>query len=111
MSQIGTCTKIGNRVFFELYVRLSSLDGALAGNVAIGGLPFASGNVSSNHVACSIYAAGCGMPTGCTQMSARIAPNCNYLEIFCFGASASARLTQANLTAATQFIVAGSYHV
>lgn len=111
ISQVGTYTKIGNRVFFELYVRLNALDTILSGNVAVGGLPFASAAIANNHVACSIYVAGCTLPSACTQFSARVVPNGDYVEIFCFGSNTSAHLTQVNLTSGSQFAIGGSYHV
>ena len=40
--QTGTYSRIGNRVFLEFNIILSALDGATAGNVGIGGLPFAA---------------------------------------------------------------------
>jgi len=109
--QSGTFTKIGNRVHFEIYVRLSSLGGTLAGNVAVGPLPFTSANVANNIAICTCWSAGCSFPSGCTYLVGFISPNANYVEIFGAGSSAGSHLTQANLTSSTQFVLSGSYHV
>lgn len=52
----ATYTKIGNRVFFDLFLSFTSTATTAAGTagVTIGGLPYASLNVTGNHSACCI---------------------------------------------------------
>jgi hypothetical protein len=50
--QIGRYTRIGNRVFFNIYLEWTSLTGT--GNLKITGLPFTSSNVTNNNHALSV---------------------------------------------------------
>jgi hypothetical protein len=51
--QIGRYTKIGNRVFYMLYINYSG--GTGSGSMRIGGLPFTSNSTASNYPTASIY--------------------------------------------------------
>jgi len=47
-TQSGTYTKIGQVVICNLYISISSVDGTMAGNIRIGGLPFTSKNTAGH---------------------------------------------------------------
>jgi len=59
----GYYTKIGNRVFVNGTIAISSISGG-SGNSLISGLPFASKNVSRNYSAGSVIIRGVDLPAG-----------------------------------------------
>lgn len=74
--QVGSYTKIGNRVFFTIAINLSAKDGAMAGNVRIAGLPFTSNsavafnlvNVTTSNVSLSAGVATFGAVFGSSSV-------------------------------------------
>ena len=53
-SQVGTYTKVGNRVHISCYLQISN-KGTMTGAVEIGGLPYTSSNVTNNYQAVTVW--------------------------------------------------------
>jgi len=107
-SQVGTYTKVGNRVYFQLYILLSA-KGSSVGGLQVAGLPFVSNGGSNRIPAVAIWAdtlaAVVGsikgyVQAGTTQIVVLIATN---------GSLSAAANTNLNNTSAC--CVAGHYDV
>lgn len=107
-AQAGFYTKIGKRVFFNLYVGTATA-GTLVGNIRIGGLPFASQNTSFNHAGMVVsYFTGLG--SNVVFLSGYTPPNTQYVELYKMAAAAAAvsNVVTADI-GSTDFIISGSY--
>lgn len=107
-AQAGFYTKIGKRVFFNLYIGTATA-GTLVGNIRVGGLPFASQNTSFNHAGMVVsYFTGLG--SNVVYMSGYTPPNTQYVELYKMAAAAAsvANVVTADI-GSTDFIIGGSY--
>lgn len=102
-------TKIGDLVTFSLRVTLSTL-GTITGNVLIGGLPFASSNTIHKAVTVGYWA---NTTQSFVYLTGIVTPGSTTITLE--GATSAAiglsPLVQADLSATSDFIVAGSYRV
>ncbi len=84
--QVGTYTKIGNKVHVQGYLSTSEL-GSISGDVRISGLPFAAANVTSSFSAASIgFASGLGITAG-LALTASVQPNTTAITLRVWNAS------------------------
>ncbi len=73
-TQTGRFTRIGNRVFFNIYLLFAKNTGT--GNITVNGLPFTSANVTGNYGALAVVPDdGFTTPAGKGPMVAYIGPN------------------------------------
>ncbi len=109
-TQNGSYTRIGRKVFCEAYVVTTAKTG-IAGNVSIGGLPF---TIKSTVFAGAslIFYGGFTLPAGCTQLGALNGGGVTSLAIYASGSAvASAAIPDANIAAATSFIISFCYEI
>lgn len=106
---VGTYTRVGNRVNFDLYVSLTGV-GTMVGNIQIGGLPFTAAVISGSQGCVSIgYANNFG--AGVTsQILGAINPGTKDIALYQFAAGNSTAITVAN-AAAMVVLLSGSYQV
>ena len=108
--QVGSYTKIGNRVFFTVAINLSAKDSAMSGTVRIAGLPFNS-NGAVNFSLVNISTSNVTLAAGVATFGAVFASSttCNVL----LGASAavSSNLGSAAVGNSSEFYATGSYVV
>jgi hypothetical protein len=110
-AQVGFYRKIGDMVHFHLFVAISAKGGTIAGDVAIGGLPFALKSTANLFANCSIgdYA-GLTNAAGRTQFMARGNPGTSTLRIIEAGSAvASQAVPVASLAASSFLAVSGTY--
>ncbi len=105
-TQVGSYTRIGNRVLINLGITLSGLPSA--GNVTIAGLPVASAATyfSSLAVYCNALNAAVTSP-----LLAQIGPSSSVISLWTFAAGNVTQLTVANSSSTTTLIIAGEYKV
>jgi hypothetical protein len=105
-SQAGSYTKIGNRVFFNLVVVLTS-KGSSTGTLAITGLPFTASNAD---VAAAIepgsFAAGINPTANVTKNSTGLA-----LFDYAVATGVQTQISNTGLTNTTNFAISGHYSV
>ena len=109
--QVGRYTRIGNRVNFNLRIVLSAKDAATAGNLIIGGLPFASNSTAHTFNSFAIGNAGLfTLSVLYTQLEAHIEPNLSYFYLGQIGSGQAYSYLQASAFAATsRIVVTGTY--
>lgn len=110
--QYGYYTKIGKVVSFTLLVGISA-KGAMAGNIVIGGLPYAQRNLTNSlgNVSMQTFD-GVTLDAGRTQLSARINAGSSSATLFESGSNvASLAVPVANLAAAASICASGTYLV
>ena len=104
-TQIGKYCRAGKMVQFDIYIVLSALDGATAGNIYVGGLPYTSGYLSS---AAFSYVSGITL-TSSYFINGFINNASTYIRLFESNGTIKNGITEADLTASTTFIVSGTY--
>lgn len=105
--QSGTYTRIGRDCLFQYRVAITAKTG-IAGNIAIGGLPFTI-NASFNASLGIGYYAGLTFGAGRTQLiGLGIAGTTSFLLQACGSAVAAASITDADIAASTELI--GFFH-
>jgi hypothetical protein len=104
-SQTGRYTKIGDLVFFALYVEWSAHTGT--GNMRIGQLPFTSKNATGDYVITSIIHNNLTHPAN-SIVIASVPQNASYMDLATFVPGSSARTALA-VDAACGFYITGSY--
>lgn len=111
--QFGRYTRIGNRVYFNLRIVLTAKDAATAGNLIIGGLPFASNATAHNFHSLAVGNVGLiTLTAGYTQIEAHIEPNFTYMYLGQLGSGvAYSYLQAAAFAATTRIAVSGHYMV
>jgi len=110
--QVGTYIKIGKLIHIQGYVAISAKDAAMAGDLRVGGLPFATSTATNNYgsISTSVFI-GLTLGSGLTQVGLRIDPNTSYLTVVASGsATAAAVVTVAN-TATTAYIAFGGTYI
>ena len=90
--QTGSYTKIGNRVFFELRVKISALGGLTTSeNIRVGGLPFASSSTVNTETSINAgWASALTLPAVGTSIGGYINPNTSYIVLSAFDATTGA---------------------
>lgn len=106
-NQVGRYTRIGNRVFFDIEVRLSSTSSA-TGGLRVGGLPFVSENVSLKYSSVSV-AFWSGLTNEVSGGS--IAPNADYIDLYRSTTGSASTVNASELTSSTILRMTGSYQV
>jgi hypothetical protein len=105
-SQVGTYTKIGDTVYFTLFIEWSAHTGT--GNLRITSLPFTAKNTSNTfHNLANITHNNLTHPAN-SIVQGYISPNTNYIELFTFVAGSSARTLLA-MDTACGFYISGTY--
>lgn len=104
-AQTGRYTKIGNRVFADILLTLSA-KGTTAGEVSIGGIPFAQASASNGNMAVTYYANMAGL-TG--HISGFVFSNVCFLNQS--SATSVIPLTEAHFTDTTQLQLHLSFFV
>jgi len=107
-SQVGSYTKIGNRVFFSGNIILTS-KGISTGNAYVTGLPFTAANSSANYSPCSLY---CSAVSFADQMIALIAINTTTIIMAEMSAAGTvSALTNADFSDTSIVRISGHYYI
>ncbi len=111
-TQVGSWTRIGRVVMCQFKVAVSAL-GGMAGNLEIGGLPFASANVSSDQGNGVVGAmTGVALDSGYTFASLLVLPNESFITFEENGSGkANQPLPVSDLTAPVTISGTVAYHV
>ena len=111
--QIGWYRAVGDIVFFMLRVRTSSLDGAIAGIVRIGGLPYPAKTLTNSISSLSIgLFSGVTLGAGFTQLGANIPSADPYITVSQMGSAiATVNLPVTQIAAATEIRISGFYFI
>lgn len=110
--QVGTYTKLDNRVHFSMRVTLATL-GAATGTVTFTGLPFTAANTNGESHPLVVEPLGVNLTSG-QHIAGYVAPNTAtvFLQVRGSGSPISnANLTESQLTSGADFMVSGSYRV
>jgi hypothetical protein len=109
--QKGFYYVIGNMVHFNIKVALTVKDAAMAGNVVIGGLPFASKNDSERRISCAVGSlASVDLDATRPYLAAMIYDNATSINLLLHGDNTSSTFaTVAQITATTTIHITGSY--
>ena len=115
-AQTGYYTKIGNRVIADFRVITTALDGAIAGNVLIGGLPFpALTDATMVWTGALRSVGGVTHNTGAIQFAIGLSSGQNTINLVDFGATSGAgspaNIAVSLLAAATSLGGSISYRV
>jgi parallel beta-helix repeat protein len=106
--QVGFYTKIGDRIFFDLQVTLSS-NGSSTGSFAITGLPVASANTTNRVQAVTVRANALTGITG--QVQGNIGVNQTQITLTYLGTGTATDLSDTTVTDTANFRVSGHYGV
>lgn len=106
-TQTGRYTKIGNRVYFDLIIILTS-NGSGVGTALITGLPFTSNTNSLSPCAVEPISGFSGLTAG---VSAHVNSNATTISLRGPSTTGSAVLTDTNVTDTANFYVSGHYPV
>ncbi len=97
----------GDRVEFNIRILMTGLNTLATGDLTIESLPFVSKNVSNEYYALSVWANN--LNSGVQNVQAIIINNSSKILLYKFANGTASRLTKADLTATSSFIVSGSY--
>jgi hypothetical protein len=103
-TQVGSYTRIGNRVFFESDLILTG--STLSGNITISGLPFLPAILAAASIVCEGFTA-----TATTAIQVLINTSGSTLGIYVFSAGTTTPLTGTQLSTTSQTFISGCYHV
>lgn len=106
--QTGYYTKIGNRVFFDLQVTLTS-NGSSTGDFLIAGLPFSSANTTNRIHAVSVFADNLTGVSG--QIVAQIGANVANVSLSYTATGTATALSNTTVTDTAIFRLSGHYGV
>jgi hypothetical protein len=110
--QTGFYTKVGRLVTFTAYLTLSAKDVAMAGSVSINGLPFTMANDANAFYPCAAYWSNVNLGTTAPTLMSYVAFNHAQVTLVAGGNNvAAASVTASMITATSQVLVSGSYHV
>jgi hypothetical protein len=110
-AQVASYTKIGNRLFFDIYVAVNVL-GAATGAVSVTGLPFPATTNTSENFAVSLKIDGSKLSAG--QYTGYVAPGGQtvFIQIMAFGTpTTNTNMAETNLANSTSIMISGSYRV
>jgi hypothetical protein len=105
-AQTGGYTRIGDTVFFNIYIVLTS--STLSGNITISGLPLTVG--AGVYFAGSIFANGLGA-TATPNLMALVSASTTVISLYIYTAGAATALTATNLGSTPTLVISGHYHV
>lgn len=110
--QTGFYTKIGNRVFFDLSIQMSSLGSLTAGDRAyIAGLPFTSDSTSNHFSSVSIYGDGLNVTAG-YSLAGTIPAGSDAIALSLWDATGGCTIgLVSEISASGRMYVTGSYQV
>lgn len=112
--RIGRAQRIGNRVTVNGFVSLSAKDGAMAGSVRIGGLPWANANVGGNYASPCISEFG-GLATTAVSIGSDLPAAFSQIRLYRMSAAATSNtatsLDAADITNATYLAFSATYTV
>ena len=109
-TQVGTYTKIGNTVTFQLFIQVSS-KGTVAGTIRLT-LPFTAANVTNAFQSAAVRNDNVtGGSFSGNEQGGRIHANENIIRLDVMGSGTRSNFTAGNLLNNTNFIVSGSYRV
>lgn len=100
-SQVGSYSRIGNRVFFNLIVSWSAHTGT--GNMTVGNLPFASNAAANNYAAATLVVNTAAIPA---SNEAYLPPGATAMTMITAGGAAAQAMT-----ATGNILVSGSYRI
>ncbi len=107
--QVGTYTKIGNRVFYNVTITLTS-KGSSTGTAVISGLPITSSSVTNNFSTASIYADS--MSSGLTQfIDCYILTTATTINLAKLVNGTSTLLADTDFTDSTILVITGNYPI
>jgi hypothetical protein len=106
-TQTGSYTKIGNRVYFDMFIVLSS-KGSSVGAADIAGLPETVGVTTSGSIRGSTFAAALDAVPAVLPIAGGATIR---IENLPNGSSTVANLTDTNFAATTSLLISGSYRV
>lgn len=108
--QAARFNRQGNEVHIRGTVAISAKDGAMAGNLQVGGLPVAAINQANCHGIITLMVGAVTNAAGYTQFIGRIQPNSTVMEIVEIGSNVNGSLvTVANAGANTTIQFCGTY--
>jgi hypothetical protein len=105
-TQLGQYTRIGNRVFFDIYIALTS-KGSSTGALGIFTLPYTSAN-NGIFTAVSLRVGGLAAAVT-TDVSGYIQPNTSGVLLNKFAAGAVTDLSDTDVEDTSSFVITGSY--
>jgi hypothetical protein len=110
-AQVAKYTKVGRTVTICAFVSITNKDAAMAGNVRIGGLPYASdGTANALHALALGDFQGVTFGASKTQLLLRVPNNVTKINAYDGGSGlASAQIPISNINNATYFVVGGTY--
>lgn len=109
-TQVGRYIKIGNLVWVQGHIKVSSLDGAMSGATAINGLPYAPSNVPVlNGPISMVHAAGVDFDVGYTKLNGRLNANLTKIEIIEEGDNLAANSVMPSQLSNPHLLVIGTY--
>ena len=111
-SQVGSYTKIGNKVFFHICLVMTAKDAAMAGTVRITGLPFLANSTASLFAMVPILPSNINLGTARPILFADVPPGTNYLQCLQGGSGVGLTLLDATaLSANSELYMTGHYVV
>jgi hypothetical protein len=107
-AQVGSYTKVGNRVHFQAYVALSN-KGSATGTARLTGLPFTSNATANNFASASAHFSNMTGISGSAQ--AYIVNGSTLVQLTFLGTGSVGTMADTNFDNATSVIVSGTYFV
>lgn len=104
-AQVGSYTRIGNRVFFDIYIVISA--STLSGNISAGTLPIAAG---SQNFSASGWFNSLGA-TSTPSISLLLQSGGTTLSPWVFVTGTATQMTATNLGSSATLVITGQYHV
>lgn len=110
--QVGTYTRIGNMVFFQLYVQWTNTTGSPTGNLQITGLPFTSKNTTNRFNAFTVDMDRIDVPASIVGLFGELAPNSSTIILYGIvdNAAVSPVLAAPNTGATTRSIIINGFY-
>ena len=111
-TQTGIYTKIGNVVYFKIYMAVSYATGSGGAQGSIGGLPFTASSSAANYGGVSWFPDS-GSAWFSRVGSVRTSPGGTtlYIGVGWSGSGMSSSLTWSGMSSSTEFEISGHYHV
>lgn len=103
-SQVGTYTRIGNRILFDLAISIAG--STLTGNISISGLPVSIGSSAGSATFYLTSAAASATPS----VMAITGASSSVIFLYTFVSGTATLLTTANLGTSANIIISGQYH-
>lgn len=111
-TQIGRFTRIGNRVFYQIF--LTHTKSGSTGSLTVGALPYSSNSAANSHNASAIETdAGFTIPASRTNMQGYIGPSSSTITIVWASTTGAAatQVTATDVTATATLLISGQYEV